>query len=147
MTWADLAVAGALDSLMIAMPVTKKCLEEKYKPLLAHHAMITALPKIKAHIDTRKQTAVKKLHQTLKSVSTGPEKTEIQKISQQNVWFDGECDPSDFDPGDCMVEPINLTFLIYQQCSYRSKASFLLTKEHKQTRVYNDDPMKYMSLY
>jgi len=57
-TWADLAVAGALDSLMIAMPVTKKCLEEKYKPLLAHHAMITALPKIKAHIDTRKQTTL-----------------------------------------------------------------------------------------
>ena len=56
MTFADLAVACVLDSLGIVLPEMKNCMEEKAKPLSAHHAMVTALPKIKAHIETDKPT-------------------------------------------------------------------------------------------
>lgn len=54
-TYADLAVACALDSLCLNCPELGKCME-KFKDLCSHHAMVCALQNIKEHISKRPST-------------------------------------------------------------------------------------------
>ena len=55
LTYADLAVACALDCLILSCPELAKCME-KEKELCSHHSMVCALPNIKEHIAKRPST-------------------------------------------------------------------------------------------